>query len=136
MAWGFVYVLSNRCMPDVYKVGFTERSPHARMEELSRSTSAPCEFSLVCYAEYENAREVEQEIHDLLADVRVSPNREFFKCDLMRITALVMSDDACSQCEHEMHPMLFQVSPMYREMLMHTGQMSSDGRLTLVAQSA
>lgn len=136
MAWGFVYVLGHHCMPGVYKVGFTERSPHARMEELSRSTSIPCEFNLICYAEYENAREVEQEIHSLLNDVRVSPNREFFKCDLMRITTLVMSEDAYSQCEHGMYPALLDESRMYREMLQSTGQMTADGRLTLVAQSA
>lgn len=116
MAWGFVYVLGNRVMPGVYKVGFTERSPSLRCEELSRGTSVPVEFDLICYAEYEDAQAMEREVHELLADVRLSQNREFFKCDLARITDLVMNgEEASSLCEHQMYPFLYDESPLFRE---------------------
>ncbi|WP_366146088.1 GIY-YIG nuclease family protein [Paraburkholderia sp.] len=90
MSYGFVYVLGHRCMPGVYKVGYTERSPRARVEELNKSTSIPGDFDLICYAEYENPRDREQEIHRLLDAFRVTRDREFFKCDLIHITSLVM----------------------------------------------
>lgn len=135
MGWGFVYVLGHRCMPGIYKVGFTERSPHARMEELSRSTSVPCEFDLICYAEYDRARDREQEIHRLLEKFRIDSGREFFKCDLMLITDLVMHEDAYSQCEHGMYPLLLEVSPMFRQSLKDKGEMTEDGRLVLVANA-
>lgn len=116
MSYGFVYVLGNRAMPGIYKVGYTERSPSLRCEELSRSTSVPCDFSLICYAEYSSARDREQEIHRELTRFRVSSNREFFKCDLFLITQLVVDHDlALSVCENEMAPFLYADSELYHE---------------------
>ncbi|PRE27553.1 GIY-YIG nuclease family protein [Burkholderia multivorans] len=115
MSWGFVYVLANPVMPGIYKVGYTERSPSLRCEELSRSTSVPCEFELVCYAEYENARDREQEIHAMLCDLRLSSNREFFRGDLKIISDLVMDEELCLSFFNAKLPhYLFTYSPMYR----------------------
>ncbi|MDE3023380.1 MAG: GIY-YIG nuclease family protein [Pseudomonadota bacterium] len=129
MNYGFVYVLGHPCMPGIYKVGFTERSPRARIEELNKSTSVPGDFYLICYAEFEDPRNYEQAIHEILKEFRVTPNREFFKCDLMRITNLVMHEDAWSRCEHEMYPILFEESPMFRQSLKDKGEMTEDGHL-------
>ena len=76
--YGFVYVLSNQSMPDCYKIGATCRSPSARAEELSRSTSVPQAFDVVMFAEVENPFEVESYIHSHLDPYRISSNREFF----------------------------------------------------------
>lgn len=118
MNWGFVYVLDNISMPGIYKVGYTERSPSRRAYELSVSTATPRPFRLICYAEYEEARAREQEIHAALSKYRVSPNREFFQCDLLLITDLVMSGDfAISRCFHEMDPTLYSDSQLFHERL-------------------
>lgn len=79
MAYGFVYIACNECMPDIYKIGFTNNPPMQRMEELSKSTSVPAEFKLVCYAEVDNAESLEKHMHDSFDEFRVSPNREFFR---------------------------------------------------------
>jgi hypothetical protein len=127
MSYGFVYVLGHHCMPGVYKVGFTERSPRALLEELSKSTSVPGDFDLICYAEYENPRQREQEIHSLLEKFRVTPDREFFKCDLMHITNLVMDEEeAVSLCEHQKDAFLYSDSPLFRERLRAAEQMARD----------
>ncbi len=127
MSYGFVYVLGNLVMPGVYKVGYTERSPSLRCEELSRSTSVPCDFTLICYAEYAQAHSREQEIHRMLADFRVSPGREFFKCDLERITDLVMDEEvALSVCTHQMDPFLYADSPIFRERLCVADELARD----------
>lgn len=126
MSYGFVYVLGHRCMPGVYKVGYTERSP-VRVEELNKSTSIPGDFDLICYAEYENPRDREQEIHRLLDAFRVTRDREFFKCDLIHITSLVMDEEeACSLCEHQKDAFLYSDSPKFRERLRVAEQMSRD----------
>ena len=39
--YGFIYVLSNMHMPDIYKVGMTTKAPHARAAELSATTGVP-----------------------------------------------------------------------------------------------
>lgn len=116
MSYGFVYILGHHCMPSVYKVGYTERSPRAHLEELSKSTSVPGDFDLICYAEYENPRDREQDIHGTLAKFRVTPDREFFKCDLIYITELVMDEElACSVCEHQKDAFLYSDSPIFRD---------------------
>lgn len=47
MADGFIYVLKNPHMPRLVKIGYTERSPHARAIELSHHTGVPGNFSVV-----------------------------------------------------------------------------------------
>lgn len=80
MTVGFVYCLENSCMPGIYKIGMTDRSPTQRCCELSNSTSVPTSFSLVFYVETDNANAIERELHAAFSKERVSYNREFFKC--------------------------------------------------------
>lgn len=75
---GFVYILVNEYMPDVYKVGCTERSPHERAAELSKPTGVPSPFEVLCYAEFEDFQSVERDMHEWLSPHRISANREFF----------------------------------------------------------
>jgi T5orf172 domain len=79
---GFVYILVNDYMPDVYKIGCTERSPHARADELSKHTGVPAPFVVLCYIEVENFQAVEKDMHKWMAKQRISPAREFFHSGL------------------------------------------------------
>lgn len=78
MTYGFVYMLRNDYMPDVVKIGCTERSPHRRAAELSKATGVPTPFQVVCYIEVRDHERCEREIHDWLSAHRVPSNREFF----------------------------------------------------------
>lgn len=77
--YGFVYCLSNRGMPGIYKIGFTRSSPRLRAEQLSMPTGVPAEFEVEWYAECEDAALIEKELHQTFDSERVSANREFFK---------------------------------------------------------
>lgn len=77
-SYGFVYLLTNDYMPNVYKVGCTERSPHTRAEELSKATGVPAPFQVLCYIEVEDFQRIERELHKWLEEWRISPDREFF----------------------------------------------------------
>jgi hypothetical protein len=133
VSYGFVYILKNGSMPGIYKVGYTERSPSLRCEELSRSTSVPQEFELICYAEFRNAHAKEQEIHRQLEKHRVNPDREFFRCDLLLITRLVMEDeDAMTLCDHDMDLTLYHESSMWQKAAIESGRMSEDGTMLRV----
>lgn len=79
MTYGFIYCFENRCLPGIYKIGKTDRSPTQRCWELSSSTSIPEPFDILFYVEVENALMVERQIHSAFDDVRVSHNREFFR---------------------------------------------------------
>lgn len=99
--WGFVYCMSNPCMPGVFKIGMTTRSPMQRRNELSDSTSSPMPFTLLCYGEVEDPRQVELTLHDMFGADRVSPAREFFRSSFEAIQTAIkeycyhfcMSDD-------------------------------------------
>ena len=111
-SFGFVYVLQNIEMPEVYKVGMTTRSPHARAAELSSATGVPVIFDVVYYAEVANPMAQEKRVHEALAEYRVNHGREFFKADLYMIIQAIKdpasaftNDETSIYSEWSSHPM-------------------------------
>jgi len=43
---GYVHIFVNKAMPDLIKIGFTNRSPEERKRELSRVTGVPLDFEI------------------------------------------------------------------------------------------
>lgn len=87
--FGFVYMLHNPQMLCV-KIGCTERSPHARADELSNSTGVPFPFQVACYVELRRFQAFERQMHEWLKDYRVNPAREFFTEDCVRYALSLM----------------------------------------------
>jgi hypothetical protein len=85
-SYGFVYVINHDHMPDVYKIGYTDRAPMQRLQELSSSTSVPPGFNLVFYGEFQNAQSVESNLHEQLSSHRIHESREFFEFDKTFVT--------------------------------------------------
>ena len=77
---GFIYVLANPSMPDLVKIGRTERSAADRVRELSAATGVPTPFVLIYEAAFDDCAEAEVLIHRELEErgARLAPNREFF----------------------------------------------------------
>ena len=80
MSYGFIYCLTNDCMPGICKIGFTDRAPSQRCKELSSSTSVPVDFNIQFYVEVEAADALERQIHAAFDELRVNSAREFFSC--------------------------------------------------------
>lgn len=78
---GFVYVLENRCMPGIFKIGMTTHCPDVRAKEISGSTGVPEPFTVKAAYHSRSPRADEQLIHELFASERVSNKREFFEFD-------------------------------------------------------
>ena len=97
---GFVYCLSNPCMPGVLKIGMTHRSPMQRCKELSDSTSAPMPFTLLCYGETADPREVELYLHDAFSEERINGSREFFRTSFEVVATLIRenAEHFCMTC--------------------------------------
>ncbi|NBE99705.1 GIY-YIG nuclease family protein [Nonomuraea sp. KC401] len=74
---GFVYVVSNRAIPEMVKVGFTTKLAEKRARQLY-STSVPYPFDVEFRAAASHWRAVEAFAHQLLGTWRVNPRREFF----------------------------------------------------------
>lgn len=76
---GFVYVLSNECMPGIYKIGMTKNSPEMRAKEISAATGVPQPFKVMAAFHSNNPAYDEKLIHKAWANERISDSREFFK---------------------------------------------------------
>ena len=73
-----VYILTNECMPDTIKIGFTE-DLERRIKDLD-NTSVALPFECFYAVQVDDARAIERLIHQGLDEYRVRPNREFFQC--------------------------------------------------------
>lgn len=91
MVNGFIYCLSNPGMPELLKIGKTQRTAEIRSAELfDKNTSVPAPFKVEYKISVANVDEREKEIHKLLDEYRFSNNyssgssgkREFFKVSL------------------------------------------------------
>jgi tetratricopeptide (TPR) repeat protein len=94
---GFLYVLINASMPDVVKVGMTERDPESRARELSGVTGVPTPFVVVYQEFFDDCSAAEEYVHALLegSGYRVATNREFFSAPTrVAIQALIQAKGA------------------------------------------
>jgi hypothetical protein len=82
MSDGYIYCFSNPSMPDLVKVGMTERTPDERLYEANVSnTWIPLKFKIEFAKKCINPKKKEKMIHNLLSkyEDRVNESREFFK---------------------------------------------------------
>ena len=77
----YVYVLVNKSMPGMVKIGMTTDTPVKRARDINRATGVPTPWvpvwALKCYASYI----LEQRVHEHLGQYRVAENREMFSVD-------------------------------------------------------
>jgi len=81
---GYVYVLSNKAYPKIYKIGSTYSLPEERAEELT-GTGHLMPFKVESQIKIKSAEYYEKKIHSILSSYRVKQNREFFELDLDKI---------------------------------------------------
>ena len=96
MVRGWVYIISNKAMPNLVKVGFSERDPATRAAELAAGTEVPFPFEVVYDVLVYSPYEVEQHAHRCLANLRV--RKEWFNCDwLAAVDAVRKAADDLSE---------------------------------------
>lgn len=87
---GVIYVQRSAAHePGLYKVGLTRRSSAIRARELSSATGVPLPFGVLADWSVGDCARVEREIHKRLEAHRLSPRREFFRCELTLITRTI-----------------------------------------------
>jgi hypothetical protein len=79
---GRVYVLSNKSMPGLVKVGYTMNTVEARVRELSTATGVPSEFKIEYQVECRDPAGTEMLVHRSLDSLRYNKSREFFSADI------------------------------------------------------
>ena len=84
-----VYVLRNKAMPDLIKIGKTQRKDlQARMSELY-STGVPFPFECLWAGEVKDCTKIENIIHNAFRHNRVNPKREFFNIEADQVIPLL-----------------------------------------------
>jgi hypothetical protein len=78
MSRGYVYILTNPCMPGIVKIGKTTGDPETRAAQLYQ-TGVPLPFEVAHSVYAPNCHALETEVHSRLPDLRVSDSREFFR---------------------------------------------------------
>jgi len=87
---GFVYVLSNPCMPGMVKIGWTERHPANRARELQTTGVAePFKIEFAFWSGW--AAQIESMVHQALEAHRVAGNREFFQTEPFSAVFLIIN---------------------------------------------
>ena len=91
MPKGYIYVMTNPCLQDMVKIGYS-KNVEERRKQLS-TTALPFEYEV--YATYETSGSIEdKKLHELIdflnPGLRVANNREFF---------YMSAEDACGMLE-------------------------------------
>lgn len=76
----YLYTMINPAlMADLYKVGFTNKTPEERAAELSQASGIPTKFIVIESWMVSDGRQAERQAHDALQSYRLTSNREFFQ---------------------------------------------------------
>jgi hypothetical protein len=81
MSSGYVYVLSNKAMPGLLKIGHTTRNSGIRKEELY-TTGVPAKFEVEIEISTDNALNLERKLQSYFRKFRYTVDREFFQCEI------------------------------------------------------
>jgi hypothetical protein len=77
----YVYVLVNKSMPGMVKIGMTTTTPAKRANEINKATGVPTPWVPVWWLKCYASRILEQRVHEHLGQYRVASNREMFAID-------------------------------------------------------
>lgn len=85
---GYIYVLSNRSMPGIFKVGFTRDDIEKRAVEL-QTTGVPEPFQVEYVVNCQQPAAIEATTHRALGKFRISSKREFFRVSLLTVVETI-----------------------------------------------
>lgn len=107
-----VYVLTNEAMPGLAKIGRTTDNVESRLTALSSHTGVPLAFECFFAAEVNDGTRLERVLHQLFAEYRINPKREFFKLDPEKVVLAISIGEF-----KEVTPGVAQVEPEEQEAL-------------------
>ena len=102
---GWVYIITNKSMPDLVKVGYSTKDPQLRAEELNH-TGSPHPYTTVYDALVIHPYQIEQQVHKLLVEKK--EGKEWFRCSIseaitaIKITSgksLILENDKSGHCD-------------------------------------
>ncbi len=83
---GWVYIATNEAMPDIVKVGYTDRHPNQRASEFNQ-TGVPYNYVVAYAAKVAEPRKLEKQAHDALHECK--ERKEWFRCSVVKAQAII-----------------------------------------------
>ncbi len=87
----YVYVLENKYMPGLLKIGYTYNDPQIRASQISKSTGVPGGFVVIHSQKCFNGLRVEKAVHEKLKEYRITSNKEFFQVEISFVKEVIKS---------------------------------------------
>lgn len=83
---GYVYIISNKAMPGIFKIGFTLKDPVLRAQQLN-STGIPHPFVVEYEILVDEPHDLEQRVHKILQEF--NENKEWFRCSFAQAVQVI-----------------------------------------------
>lgn len=88
---GYIYILRNRRIPDLVKIGRTKRLPEKRALEISGREGIPVPYQVAWDVKVKDCIKMERLVHQKLNYCRENPNREFFEISISEAKRIIKS---------------------------------------------
>ena len=91
-----VYVLTNKEMPGICKIGYTSKNDINERTKKLYTTGVPHPFDVYCVFKVKDGKKLESIVHKIYDKSRIRPDREFFRIDpehVKQTISLVKPDD-------------------------------------------
>jgi len=79
---GWVYILGNKSLPGILKIGYTDRSPSERVREINGATGVIVPWFVVNAFQCKSPAIIERLVHVHLDNLRINKNKEGFAVSL------------------------------------------------------
>lgn len=110
---GIIYVLTNRAMPGLVKIGYTtKKDVKKRLKDLY-TPGVPLPFDCEYAGEVQNVKKVERVLHKAFKDRRLNDKREFFSIEADQVVELVelLSENSVADVTQEVRDKADAVDP-------------------------
>jgi hypothetical protein len=105
---GWVYIMSNKAMPGIVKIGYSTKDPKLRAEELSH-TGSPHPYNVEYEILIEEPFQIEQKLHKALSAQR--EGKEWFHCSVSDAIAVIKNNIVVSKIIYENSHGLREIKP-------------------------
>lgn len=75
---GYIYILENKSIPGILKIGYTDRTPQERVKEINGATGVITNWYVANSFACKSPKVIETLIHTKLNKYRISPKKEGF----------------------------------------------------------
>ena len=86
---GHLYILANKSIPGILKIGYTDRTPQERVKEINSATGVITNWYIANSFACRSPKVIESLVHTQLKDCRITSNKEGFAVNLTEAERII-----------------------------------------------